>query len=192
MSYDPVLGLAHGGPNGEVILGDPWGFKEVEQVRRNFIALTARRAVYPLGGSRNQALQHNAVIEAYDYLDIEIDSTELEGLRVIARVEVRVENVGLSVTPQIYNVTDASVAGTGAACAATAADYSGTDQKQSFSVTLGDGVKKYRLRLTPSNNTYQFWAIGYLECHYSDDVVTTVLPAALELTGSSVTSTVQP
>jgi hypothetical protein len=121
------------------------------------------RIMYPLGGSRNQALQHNAVIDAYDYLDIEIDSDDVDGKTVQARVEVRVGNSGISVTPQIYNVTDASVEVTGSACSATNADYSGTDQKQTLTITPASGVKKYRLRLTPSANTHPVWGIGLIE-----------------------------
>lgn len=160
MSYVPITGT---GAGSSFQLNDRWGFQTAEKVRQNFLALVGARAVYPLGGSRNSALQHNAVIDAFDYLDIELDSTNLGGLTVRARVEVRVENSGLSVTPQIYNFTDSSVAGTGSACTATTADYSGSNQKQTIMVTLAAGVKKYRLRLTPTNNTYRLWAIGYLE-----------------------------
>lgn len=121
------------------------------------------RAIYPLGGSRNQALQHNAVMDAYDYLDTEIDSAEVAGMTVQARVEVRVGNSGISVTPEIYNVTDASVEVTGSACSATNADYSGTNQKQTLTITPATGAKQYRLRLTPSANTFPVWGIGTVE-----------------------------
>lgn len=160
MSYVPITGT---GAGSSYQLNDRWGFQTAEKVRQNFLALVGARAVYPLGGSRNNALQHNAVIDAFDYLDIELDGTNLGGLTVQARVEVRVENSGLSVTPSIRNVTDSSDAGTGVACNATTADYSGSNQKQTITVTLAAGLKKYRLRLTPTNNTYMFWSLGFLE-----------------------------
>lgn len=187
MTYTNLFGF---GPSGAYIAGDKWGYQDSEWARQNFRALTAIRHILPLGGSRNQGLQHNAVIEAYDYLDIEIDSTELPGLSCVARVEVRVENAGLSVTPSIRNVTDSSDAGTGLACTATSADYSGTNQKQEFEVTLASGVKKYRLRLTPTNNTYQFWAIGYLEIYYDGDLAVTITAGAITYSGGTLTPTI--
>jgi hypothetical protein len=147
------------------VAGDKFGYQSAEKIRQAFDVLIGRRAVYPLRGSRNASLQHNAVIEAYDYLDIEIDGTDLVGVTAQARVEVRVENAGLSVTPSIRNVTDSTDAGTGLACVATSATYAGTNQKQTIAVTLASGVKKYRLRITPTNNTYRFWCLGYLEVY---------------------------
>jgi hypothetical protein len=49
------------------------------------------------------------------------------------------------------------------ACTATAADYSGANQKQTITVTLASGIKKYRLQGTPSNTTNATFVIGYLE-----------------------------
>jgi hypothetical protein len=161
MSYSVWSG---GGVGGAIQSGDPWTHVEGEKVRGDLEVLAARRAVYPLGGSRNVALQHSSVMDAYDYLDIEIDGTTLQsGMTVQARVEVRVENAATSVTPRIYNVTTATAMVTGNACTATAADFSGTDQKQALSFTPTTGVNKYRLQLTPSNATWRVWGIGYLE-----------------------------
>lgn len=159
-TFNPLVG---GGGGGAYQTGDRWGYQTAEKVRQNFETLIGRRAVYPLGGSRNASLQHNAVIDAYDYLDIEIDGTDLAGLTAQARVEVRVENAGLSVTPSIRNVTDSTDAGTGLACVATSSTYAGTNQKQTIALTLASGVKKYRLRFTPTNNTYRFWGLGIIE-----------------------------
>lgn len=159
-TFNPPIGSGGGG---SYVVGDKFGAQSAEKIRQAFDVLIGRRAVYPLGGSRNVALQHNAVIDAYDYLDIEIDGTDLAGLTAQARVEVRVENAGLSVTPSIRNVTDSTDAGTGLACVATSDVYSGTNQKQTIALTLASGVKKYRLRFTPTNNTYMFWGLGTIE-----------------------------
>lgn len=129
-------------------------------------AFKSVRFVYPLGGSRNTSLGLVASAQnAPDWLDVEIDGTSLSGLTATLRVEVRTLAAGTSVTPRIYNVTDAAAAGTGVACTATAADYSGTNQIQTIAVTLASGVKKYRLQGTPSNTTNPTFCIGYLELY---------------------------
>jgi len=44
-----------------------------------------------------------------------------------------------SVTPRLVNASTAVVAGTGSACTASAADYSGTNQHQTIAVTVVSG-----------------------------------------------------
>lgn len=186
MAYEHLTGS---GAEDAYVAGDRWGAQTAERVRLNLRALSGIRHVLPLGGSRNQGLIHSTVVDAYDYLDVEIDSTEIAGLRVRARVEVRVADASINVTPSIRNVTDGSDVVTGAACAATSADYSGTDQKQTLTVPLTAGVKKYRLRLTPSASTFQCWGIGYIEISYNDDLSLTASSGSLAITGTSVTLT---
>lgn len=141
-----------------------FGYQSANRHRENHIALASRRAIYPLGGSRQTTVALVASAQdAVDYIDIELDGTNLAGFTVQARVEVRTLAAGTSVTPKIRNLTDSTDAGTGVACTATAADYSGSNQKQTFTVTLAAGVKKYRLMLTPSNATNGVLGIGYIE-----------------------------
>jgi hypothetical protein len=122
------------------------------------------RAFLFLGGSRSTAVPLVASAQdAVDYVDVEIDSSSVIGLTKKVRVEVRTFNAATSVTPSLKNVTDGTTVGTGVACSATAADYSGTNQIQSITVTLTTGIKKYRLQLTPSNTTHPVFGIGYLE-----------------------------
>lgn len=186
----PYTNLPGNASDGTIIPGFKFGYAAAERVRQSFAALAAIRHMLPLGGSRNQALQHSAVVDAYDYIDVEIDSTQLTGLSVRARVELRVADAATSVTPSIRNVTDGVDVVTGDACAATNADYSGTNQKQTLNVPLTAGSKKYRLRLTPSNNTHPFWAIGYLEIFHNGDLVIVARPGSVTITGSSVTLTI--
>ncbi len=59
---------------------------------------------------------------------------------------------GISVTPRVYNVTDASVPSQSgaAACTATADDFSGSNQKQTISFTPATGKKKYVIQVVKS------------------------------------------
>lgn len=146
------------------VLDNVFGFQSANKHRENLITLAARRAVYPLGGSRSVSLPLVASAQnAEDYLDIEIDGTNLGGFTANLRVECRTTNAGTSVTPKLRNMTDSTDAGTGAACSATATDYSGANQKQTIVVTIAAGIKKYRLQGTPSNVTNPTFVIGYLE-----------------------------
>lgn len=144
------------------VLDQVFGYQSANKIRDNLITLVSRRTGRSLGGSR--ALPNFPVWDDYgdvyskppdlgphdalDYVDIEIDGTNQGGITYQARVEVRTANPGCSITPKIRNVTDSTDAGTGAACTATNVDYSGTNQRQTITITLAGGVKKYRLQYT--------------------------------------------
>lgn len=146
------------------VLDQVWGYQSANRHRDNLIALGLRRATYHLGGSRTVSLPLVASAQdAHDWIDVEIDGTELGAFTAQLRVECRTTNAGTSVTPKLRNVTDSTDAGTGAACTATNTDYSGANQKQTITVTIAAGVKKYRLQGTPSNTTNATFVIGYLE-----------------------------
>ena len=165
MSYSEWLGSGGGGA---IQVGDDWDRPVVDQVRLNIKALAARRAVYPLGGSRQALVVYNGTFDAVDWIDVELDGTEFQtGATVRARVEVRSANAGTSITPLIRNITDSTDAVTGAACTATDADYSGANQKQTLSFTPVTGVKKYRLQFTNSNATNgTYGAPSFLEVFF--------------------------
>jgi hypothetical protein len=146
------------------VLDQVFGYQGANKLRENIVTLGSRRAVFPLGGSRSVSLPLvGSVQDAESWIDVEIDGTNLGGFTVQARIECRTLNAGTTITPKIRNMTDSTDAGTGVACSATAADYSGANQKQTITVTLASGVKKYRLQGTPSNATYATFVIGYLE-----------------------------
>jgi hypothetical protein len=165
MSYAEWLGS---GVAGAIAVGDDWDRPVIDGVRQNIKALAARRAVYPLGGSRRQLIVFNGTYDAEEYIDVELDGTEFQtGATVRARVEVRSANAGTSITPKIRNVTDSTDAVVGAACTASDADYSGSNQKQTLSFTPASGVKKYRLQFTNSNATNgAYGAPSYLEVFF--------------------------
>lgn len=146
------------------VLDDAFGYQSANRLRENLIALASSRLTYYLGGSRTVSVaQVASAQDAINWVDIELDGTNMGGLTKQLRVEVRVANAATSVTPKLRNVTDATDAGVGVACSATNADYSGTNQKQTITVTIASGVKKYRLQLTPSNTTHPCFGIGYVE-----------------------------
>jgi len=148
----------------DYVLDKVFGYQGANKIKNNVIALASMREQKNLGGSRLTSIPLAAVAtDAVDYIDVEIDGTQLAGLTIQARIEVRTTNAGTSVTPKVRNVTDATDAGTGVASTATAADYSGTNQKQTIALTIASGIKKYRLQLTPSNATNQVFGIGYIE-----------------------------
>jgi hypothetical protein len=146
----------------DFVLDDPFGFQDANEIKGNIITLASARSRAYLGGSRQGAVPRVASAQdAIDYIDVEIDGTNLAGLTVQARVEVRTANAGTSVTPKIRNVTDASDAVVGAACSSTT--FSGTNGTQTLTFTPAVGSKKYRLMLTPSNTTNDVYGIGVVE-----------------------------
>lgn len=141
------------------------GYQTMRKVRDNMVALASARLQHALGGSRTTSVPLSASVQnAQDYIDIELDGTALAGLTVQARVEVRTDDGGTSVTPSIRRTTNtATDMVTGAACTATAADFSGTDSKQTLVFTPTAGVNTYRMRLLPGNASAGVYGIGYVE-----------------------------
>lgn len=126
------------------------------------------------GGDDNVGILAAAVTDALNQGDgFEIDNTGNQlsgssGVVIQVRVRLRVEDASISVTPRIYNVTDAAVATTSgaAACSATATDFSGSNQQQTLALTPASGKKKYKLQITPSAATFRAWASGILSDIY--------------------------
>lgn len=161
-AFTPITGS---GPGGSFIAGSKWGFQTAEECRQNFDVLAALRSHRFMGGSRSTALQHDDVVNIFDWVDIEFDGTHFQsgGWTIRVRVELRVENAALAITPKVRNITDGSDAVVGTTCNASDDDYSGTDQKQSLSFTPATGTKVYRVQITPTTDTYMFWAIAQWE-----------------------------
>ncbi len=125
-----------------------------DKIRDSIIANA--HAVFPLGGSRTFAIPTGGgAQDAIDYLEFEVPTSASSGFVYKVNVEIRTENAATTVTPQLYNVTDASVTWTGSAGTSTAW---GTYQL-SGALTILVG-KRYRLRLTKSNDTYESYGIG--------------------------------
>jgi hypothetical protein len=115
-------------------------------------------AVFPLGGSRSVALPAGGgAQDAIDYIEFEVPTADSGGHTYKVVVEVKTENAATTVTPRLYNVTDASVNWTGSAGTTTAW---GTYQVSS-ALTIAAG-KKYRLQFTKSDDLYEAWGTGHL------------------------------
>lgn len=128
-----------------------------ETVRRNFLAVAPR--AWPLGGSTVIGIDDGAslTLPFVDGMGILLDGDLLDGF--LARVRVEVKNdTGGTCTPQLYNETTATVAGSGNLEISTSGFV-----RQSFGVTLAPGENIYVARLVRSSAVINAWAIGYLE-----------------------------
>jgi hypothetical protein len=113
-----------------------------------------------MGGSRHISVQHSgSYTPVPGYVDVTIDSAKYSGLTVSARVWLRTESAGTTVTPRIIEVDGGTVCGTGTA---SSLDTNWTTTPQQFTITLVTGVKKYRLVVQPSNATAGVYALGVL------------------------------
>lgn len=165
------------------VLDQLFGYQSANKIKDNLVSLASRRSGRSLGGTRAPGLPNFAVFDPFThsyrskypgvgphdvdgYVDIEIDGTLLGGLTCQARVEVRTQRPGVTITPKVRNMTDSSDAGTGVACSVSNADYSGANQKQTIALTIPSGVKKYRLMYTLSSNALEAdtWCGGEIEC----------------------------
>ncbi|MGE0460894.1 MAG: hypothetical protein AB7Q16_05955 [Vicinamibacterales bacterium] len=124
------------------------------------VTATVGRATYFLGGSGFAGDQSAgpSVINAVGYLDVMIDKSAIgPSTSVTAVVQCRTADVAAGVTPQVYNVTTAAVAGTGSLVVGTAWTT------VTFTITVAAGQNVYRLRLTPDTAGIDVFALGYLE-----------------------------
>lgn len=118
------------------------------------------RSSYWLGGSMFAGDQSSgpSVLNAVDYVDVMLDTAAIgAGTSVTAVVMCKAGTAGVTVTPQVYNVTTASVAGTGSAVTGT------TITTVTFAITVTAGQNLYRLRMTPNTADVDVFAQGYLE-----------------------------
>jgi hypothetical protein len=115
-------------------------------------------AVFPLGGSRTFVITAGGgAQDAVDYIEFEVPTSDSGGHTYKVVCEIKTENAATTVTPRLYNVTDASVNWTGSAGTSTAW---GTYQVSS-ALTIAAG-KKYRLQFTKSDDVYEAWGTGHL------------------------------
>lgn len=116
--------------------------------------------VFPLGGSRSNAIPNGGGYQVADAaIDFQLpDSASTGGVWKLV-VEVVTENAATTVTPRLYNTTDASATWTGSAGTATAFGSSAEQISTALTVTTG---KRYQLQFTKSDDVYACWGIGYL------------------------------
>lgn len=169
MAFKKLTGT---GTGSAYLAADYWGYQTAEEVRNdlNLLAAGFGRKGVSLGGSNAVGLMASVQVNAEGYLDVIVDNTGsvisgTAGVVVQVRVKCRTDDATVSITPKLLNLTDSTIAGLGAACSATAADFSGANQDQTFSVTLAAGVKTYRLVGLPSAATFQVWFFGVLDIY---------------------------
>lgn len=171
-----ITTIAGSGAAGVYVAGDPFGYQTANQVRNNFILLARGiigRDQY-WGGDDTVGIISDEVFDALNQgSGFEIDNTNNQlsgssGAVTQVRCRLRVGNSSISITPSVYNVTDAvTVTSTGgAACSATNTDFSGSNQEQTLAFTPASGKKRYRLQGTPSASTYPSWLSGIMSDIY--------------------------
>jgi hypothetical protein len=141
------------------------------------------RNVY-VGGSEVTGIVSEATGDKVliDYVPLAIDNTDnrITGfdddnggtLTVQVRMFLRVSNTAINITPKVWYgttmgaiTTVATISGT-AACAATNSDYSGSNQIQTFTVTLPSGARYLKVGFTIAGTPasgYQAWARAYAD-----------------------------
>jgi hypothetical protein len=140
-----------------LVSGDILTLARYNKIKDSVIANA--HAVFPLGGSRVMVLPVVGATaqDAVDYIEFEVPTSDSGGHVYKVVCEIKTENAATTVTPRLYNVTDASVNWTGSAGTSTAW---GTYQVSS-SLTIAAG-KKYRLQFTKSDDLYESWGIGVI------------------------------
>jgi hypothetical protein len=131
--------LAGSGTAGAYLALDQFGYQSAQKLKDMLDLLGLGcffRNLYG-GGSEINGLGvgvGTGSVRVLDSIEIEIDNSgnqvsNADDLVCQVQLCVRVENAGISVTPRVYNLTDASVPSQSgaAACTATAADFSGTN-----------------------------------------------------------------
>lgn len=119
------------------------------------------RPVWHLGGSGAESVQSATptwVSASSSAIRVWIDPARRSGsVDAVVYARVRALDAGVSVTPRLYNVTNASVAGTGALQTST------SWVNVQFSVTLGAGLCEYELQLLPGTANADVQGTGILQ-----------------------------
>ena len=111
---------------------------------------------YPLGGSLVEGLEGTGTLDVFNPILVTVNGTQFPGYTMTVVVEGYSADGIVTVTPSLYNLTTATVAGTGTAIAAS------TRTAQSFTATIASGVNQYLLQLTPSAGTQFVYLNGYV------------------------------
>lgn len=140
--------------------GTTTGSSGLVTVGGSIIITQIGRSSYFLGGSMFAGDQSAgpSVLNAVDYVDVMLDTAAIgPSTSVTAVVMCKTATAGSKVTPQVYNVTTASVAGTGSQVTGT------TITTVTFAITVTAGQNTYRLRMTPDTADVDVFTQGYLE-----------------------------
>lgn len=151
--FDRIVGS---GADEALVAGtDKWRKGHMERTRMGLNACAHDR--YPLGGSRHNAVQGTSPVYAWEYEDFVLRDAWYGGFVFKLYTECKTEDAGTSITPELYNVTDAVVEVAGTAVTATA-DFQ--EEITTFVPVVG---KVYRLRFTKNNDSARAYGRGYIE-----------------------------
>lgn len=143
-----------------VVVVDTWRRVVGNQVRKNINAIHARGAKGGfLGGSRSEGVLSGSAIAAPNYVPVTIDWDHVDGLSVIATIDVKTDDAGTSVIARVRDVTNGTNYD---ASASTSTSWA----RKSITITKpvsGTMVVEYWFYLVPQNNTNQVFGIGSLE-----------------------------
>ncbi len=133
---------------------------DVNEWLKNIEATLALRiGVGYLGGSRSQPLKVASFTVVPEYIDVELDGTEVAGITVRARVEVRTTNASTSVQPRIVEV-DAAGAFVGVLVTGAAYNADTNWDRQTLVFTPLTGVHFYRLEIVGGDALNNIFGIG--------------------------------
>ncbi len=139
------------------VLGTGVIFTLVSYTKLRDSIIANAHATFQLGGSREMSVSAGGgARDAVSYIEFEVPTSASGGHVYKVVVEVKTENAGTTITPSLYNITDSATTWTGSAGSSTS-----WAQQVSGSLTVAAG-KKYRLRFTKSNDTYEAFGIGYI------------------------------
>ncbi len=139
----------------DFILDQVFGYQTATNMKeRSFI--NAFRT-HSIGGSRQSGFRSDVYLPCINYYEIELPGSDLAGMIIRARVDVKVENAATSVTPKIRNVTAVTDSVVGAASTST------TWASQTLTMVINAATEKYRLELLGSNKTWDIFGIAYIE-----------------------------
>lgn len=137
------------------ILDDKWSLQVAEKSRLNDIALATR--MLPLGGARHLGILGSGTHDAPEYVNLTLDGSVLAGFTVQARIEVKTEDAGTTVQPQIFDVTASTVHVAGTPTTSL------VWEEQLLTLTLPGASRQFRLQVVKSNGNAVVYAIGLIE-----------------------------
>lgn len=155
----PPLGDVSGTP--VFTAADHAWYEHFEAFRASQVAES--HASFFLGGSLQSGPDGTAWEIAINGQLFQVPASKYGGFVYVAKILLVCEDAAVTITPRIYNLTDASVAVTGTACSGTdAAAFTGTNQKQTLSFTP-TVAKDYILQFQKSANTKWCAGIGHVQ-----------------------------
>lgn len=140
------------------VLDQVYGFQTANTILDNLLALSGARFGKSLGGSDDVGILSASYVRVRSGHSAWINGANTGGMTVEARVQVRTADVATSVTPRIYNVTDAAEAIAGAAYSADT-----NPNAQTLTFVPVTGLKEYEMQVQGGNATGLIYGLGDID-----------------------------